>query len=47
VITRIIAKNIKVILQVGNNPRNGKNMGVPAHVMKRMFKEIFLNLVAI
>jgi hypothetical protein len=38
---------MKVCRQVGNNPRNGKNIGVPAHVIVRMLIEMVRNLIAI
>lgn len=45
--SKIKAKNMKVCLQVGNNPNKGRKMGVPAHVMVSMLMEMVLNLIAI
>jgi hypothetical protein len=42
----IIANNIKVYLQVGMNPKRGKNIGVAAHVIVSMFIDMVLNLIA-
>ena len=42
----MLANIKKVYLQVGNNPKNGNKIGVPAQTMFKIFIEIVLNLIA-
>ena len=39
-------KEKNVNLHVGKRPKRGKKMGVPAHVIARMFIDMVRNLVA-
>ena len=45
-IKRITANSKNVYLQVGSKPNNGKNIGVPAHVIVNIFIAIVRNLIA-
>jgi len=42
----MLANIKKVYLQVGNNPKKGNKIGVPAQTMFKIFIEIVLNLIA-